>query len=447
MAKRAYRPDGGTLSSFVAQHNDFVSGEDSPVDFLERCIHRIKKRDHKIKAFLALDFKYARKAARASAKRYRRGTTLSLLDGCPVAVKDIIDTERMATTMGSRIFHRHKAHIDAACVAALRRAGAIVIGKTHTTEFAVGASAPTRNPWRRSHTPGGSSSGSAAAVADAMVPLALGTQTMGSILRPASFCGAVGFKPSLGAIPSAGVHPLSPSLDHVGPIAASVEDAWAGAIVMQRTFGAGPGAGNAWFDPVKPVKASRVARIDHLIGVDERAPQVQEEFDRFIAALERAGVHVERIDEHSELGQLLGAANAICVDIMRYEIRYPLSIYLERYRKQIGPRIRDHLANGEAMDVAHYRSRLAQRLELQSAVASVRVDGFLLPAASGAAPKGLNHTGSRTMLAPWTLVGGPAWSLPLLAVDGLPFGVQLCAAPGEDTSLAAIANWLMRREH
>ena len=446
MAKGSYTPVSGALRGFVALRDRFVDGSDSPEAFLKRCVKRIKRREKTVNAFTELDLKRAQKQAKAASQRYAAGAPLSLVDGCPVAIKDIIHTERLTTGMGSPIYRGWSAPTDATCVAALREAGAIIVGKTHTTEFAVGASPPTTNPWRHTCTPGGSSSGSAAAGGDGMLPIAIGTQTVGSILRPASYCGAIGFKPSLGAISTAGVHPLSATLDHVGPIAASVQDAWAAAMTMQWAYGGEASIGSAWFDPVEAARPARLARLDQWVGAEQREPGVQDAFDAFVDGLERRGVAVQPVSASTELATLAADANAMCLDIMRYEMRHPLGMYLRRHPDLIGGRIKEHLQHAADIDVLRYRQRLEQRQALRAAVAAVDVDGFILPAANGTAPKGLAFTGERTMLAPWSVVGGPAWSLPLLALDGMPLGVQLAGAPGRDTQLAGIAAWLMAED-
>ncbi len=217
---------------FVAARADFLDGSDTPRDFLERGLAILETRDGDVRAFVTTRLEAARVDADAATERYKGGRPLSLLDGCPLAVKDMIQTGDLPTQMGSPLFEGWQAPVDAACVHALRHAGAVVVGKTVTTEFAAGHTNETRNPHDLERTPGGSSSGSGAAVGAGMVPLALGTQTRGSVIRPAAFNGAVGFKPALDGIHMGGVHPLSPTLDHVGIIGAALADVWAAAHIM-----------------------------------------------------------------------------------------------------------------------------------------------------------------------------------------------------------------------
>src|SRR4029453_10080797 len=203
---------------------DFRDGRTTPRRFLERCLETISRHDRTIKAFVTLNARSARKAADAATRRYKLARPLSPVDGCPIAIKDIIATADMPTEMNSPIYRKWRPKADAAGVMALRQAGggiggktgAVIVGKTVTTEFAIGRSGPTRNPFDTTRTPGGSSSGSAAAVACGMVPAGLGTQTQGSVLRPAAYCGVVGFKPTHGALHTGGIHLLSPTSDHLG---------------------------------------------------------------------------------------------------------------------------------------------------------------------------------------------------------------------------------------
>ena len=214
------------MQPFLGLTADFASGNNSPRDFLERCIGRLEAWEPRIGAFVALNLDAAREAADRSTSRWRAGKPLSPIDGMPVGVKDIIETIDMATENGSPLFAGFKGNRDGASVAALRAAGALIVGKTVTTEFAWMQPRATRNPWDLTRTPGGSSSGSAAAVAVGAVSVAIGTQVFGSILRPASFCGCFGFKPTVGAINRGGSHDTLSQSTH-GPLAASLPEAWA----------------------------------------------------------------------------------------------------------------------------------------------------------------------------------------------------------------------------
>src|SRR5689334_20326682 len=221
----------------------FIEGSDTPNDYLARCIATIEARDRDVRAFVTLGLDNARRAAEESTRRYRAGTPLSPVDGMPIGVKDIMDTADLPTQMGNALYKGWQPRWDAACVHALRSGGAIVVGKTVTTAFAGGETNECRNALDTRRTPGGSSSGSGAAVGAGMVPAALGTQTQGSTLRPAAYNGAFGLKPTHGVLTMQGVHPISFTHDHLGVIAGSLEDTWCVASRIATAAGnpGGPG--------------------------------------------------------------------------------------------------------------------------------------------------------------------------------------------------------------
>src|SRR5690349_4901842 len=226
--------------SFAQARDRFADGADSPRALLERCLERIAERDREVKAFVYLNADGARSAADAATKRYRAGQPLSPIDGMPIALKDVLETADMPTGFGSPIYEGWRGGRDAPVVLALRQAGAVLVGKVVTTEFAATVTGPTRNPHDLKRTPGGSSSGSAAAVADGMVPLAIGTQVIGSVLRPASFCGVIGFKPTLGALNRYGMSDIY-SQNCLGTLSNTLEDAWAVCHEIAQRVGGDPG--------------------------------------------------------------------------------------------------------------------------------------------------------------------------------------------------------------
>ena len=251
------------MQPFLAMTAGFASGKNSPREFLERCIVQLEAWEPKIGAFVALDLAGARAAADRSTIRWREGRPLSPIDGMPVGIKDIIETIDMPTENGSPLFAGFRGHRDAASVAALREAGAAIVGKTVTTEFAWMQPRATRNPWDLTRTPGGSSSGSAAAVAVGAVSVGIGTQVFGSILRPSSFCGCFGFKPTVGAINRGGSHDALSQSTH-GPLAASLADAWAVAYEISRRAGGDPGYPGLYGPPACPApsKPRRLAVLE-----------------------------------------------------------------------------------------------------------------------------------------------------------------------------------------
>ena len=436
--------------SFVRAAAEFRGGTRTPREFLEQCLETIAARDRTIKAFVTLNIAAARKAADASTRRYKAGKPLSPIDGCPIAVKDIIATADMPTQMNSPIYKGWRPKSDAACVAALRRAGAVIVGKTVTTEFAIGRSGPTRNPFDTTRTPGGSSSGSAAAVSCGMVPAALGTQTQGSILRPAAYCGIVGFKPTHGALHTGGIHLLSPTSDHLGVIAASVEDAWR--VASQISLGAAsPGVGllsGAADDSPAAHQPGKLIRL-FTRGWTETDKQTRAAFDTLVDTLTTRGIDITSRDHDSEVAELESHFEKELdghVDLIAYEMRWPFDDYVARYgARMVGPRIRELLDRARQMTPAHYEALLATRHRLQRAAATVlgRCDGFITLACSGPAPRGLAQTGSRTFPSYASWLGLPAFSLPLLEVSSLPVGVQLIGRAGADSTLCATAQWMM----
>jgi len=436
--------------SFVRASAAIRDGRSTPRAFLEQCLAAVRQYDKSIHAFVTLDVRGAREAADAATRRYKSGKPLSRIDGCPIAVKDIIATADMPTQMNSPIYKGWRPKADAACVAALRRAGAVILGKTVTTEFAIGKSGPARNPFDTTRTPGGSSSGSAAAVACAMVPAALGTQTQGSVIRPAAYCGVVGFKPTHGALHTGGIHLLSATSDHLGVIAASVSDAWQ--VASQISLGGGsPGvgflAGAADGDPT-PHQPRKLIRL-YTRGWTEIEAGTRAAFDALIDRVKARGIDVTSRDDDAEVAELETQLERELdghLDLVAYEMRWPFEEYLARYGpKTLGPKIRELIDRGREMTPAHYESLLATRHRLQRAAAAVlaRCDGFITLACSGPAPKGLAYTGSRTFPSYASWLGLPAFSLPLLLVDDLPVGVQLIGRAGADSTLCSSVRWMM----
>ncbi len=438
------------IVSFDGSVADFQSGRDTPRDFLERCLDVINQRDKTVKAFVTLDIDGARKAADAAGKRYKAGKPLSMVDGCPVAIKDIIATASMPTQMNSPAFKGWQSGQDAACVAALRKGGAVIFGKTVTTEFAIGYSGPTTNPFDATRTPGGSSSGTAAAVGAGMAPVGLGTQTQASTLRPASYCGAVGYKPSHGQLHMAGVHPLSATADHLGVIGATLGDVWR--VASQISLGIGSpgrrflqGAGGQSPAARKPRKLIRL----YTRGWSEIDKDTEAQFESVIKGLAANGVEIASRDTEpriAALENLLMADVDGALDIVAYELRWPFEDYIARFGRQIGERLHGLVKRANEMTPPDYErlidTRAAMRRLWQETLDGA--DGYVTLAASGPAIKGLEYTGSRTFLVYGSWLGVPAFSLPLLQSQGLPVGVQLMGAPDQDGTLAGVANWVMQ---
>jgi Asp-tRNA(Asn)/Glu-tRNA(Gln) amidotransferase A subunit family amidase len=433
--------------TLAALRHAFASGSTSPRHYLEECLERIERREPVVQAWVTLGADAARQAADAATLRWRAGLPLSRFDGIPVGVKDLIHTADLPTQMNSPLYAGWHSGRDAASVWWLRQGGSIVLGKTVTTEFGVGASGPTTNPHDATRTPGGSSSGSAAAVAAGMVPWALSTQAMGSIIRPAGYCGVYGFKPSFGALNRAGIHSLIPSQGYLGTHAATLADAWEGAAEIAATAGgdagyAGLGGGP---DLPAPQKPRRLLRL-RTSAWNETDAESQAAFDDCLARLREAAIDV--VDaEADEAARAFEADLAdwieVYMDIVCWEMRWPMAMYAADGAEKIAERATGFYRHGLAMTRDRYAAALARRrlyAERHAAFAA-RFDAVITPATPGPAPVGLKFTGSPGFNSLSSGLGAPAFSLPLLSVRGLPLGVQLIGYRDRDADLAGVAAW------
>jgi Asp-tRNA(Asn)/Glu-tRNA(Gln) amidotransferase A subunit family amidase len=362
-----------------------------------------------------------------------------------------MDTHDLPTQMGSPAFKGWQPAYDAACVHALRKGGAVIVGKTVSTAFACGATNATRNPHDLARTPGGSSSGSGAAVGAGMLPVALGTQTQGSVVRPAAYCGAVGFKPSYGVLPMQGVHPITATHDHLGVIGATLEDVWRIASHISLAHGS---PGHAMLDgaaaaPPAAKKPRRLIRLYLQPWETEVEPATRAVFDAYIAKLKGAGIEIIDRDSHPEVGEfervLDGGFVGRSVEITTYEMKWPYEQYLTRFGDLLEKRIHDRMAHASRMTAEHYAGLLADKqvVREQARRTLLGSNGFITLTAPGPAPVARDNTGSRSYQIYATFLGYPAFSLPLLEVGGMPLGVQLIGMDGADGALAATANWLV----
>lgn len=435
---------------FHTARADFLAGRDDPRAFLERCLQAIQAREPDVRAFVTLGLDRARAAADASTQRYRAGRPLSAVDGMPFGVKDIMDTFDLPTQMGNPMYAGWQPRWDAACVHALRSGGAVVVGKTVTTAFASGETNDTRNPIDPRRTPGGSSSGSAASVGAGMVPVALGTQTQGSTLRPAGYCGAFGFKPTHGALTMQGVHPISLSHDHLGLIASNLADLWTTAHRIATAAGSpgGPmlqGASEALPPARKPRKLLVSLTPAWSSEVDE---QTKRAFEGLLDALRRAGVQLATREADTALAALeddfFGAFVDRSVDITSYEMRYPYEQYHAKHPDLLEPRHVARLKAGAKVTPEYYAELLAEKAAMKARTSRVMqdADAILTLSSSGPAPLGQGHTGSRTYLLFASFLQLPGFSLPLLQADGMPVGAQIIGHPGRDGDLCAVARWM-----
>lgn len=405
---------------------------------------RIAERQQAVDAWAFIDSARALKEAQEADAARRAGRATGALAGLPVGVKDVIDTADFPTEYGTPVFKGNFPACDAAVVGELKRAGAIILGKTVTTELAFFGPGKTRNPHNPAHTPGGSSSGSAAAVADFQVPLALGTQTAGSVIRPASFCGAVGFKPTFGSISRTGILPQSAPLDTVGTYGRCVDDV----ALLADALSA--------YDPRDPDMPStpKVPLRDGLDRPLDRAP-------RFAFILSPGGATAEpaAVEAYLKFAHSFGARAEVVITELSSEfdgaLRLHQIVQYTEIARNYGPiadknpdvmsqKLREAIAEGRRFTAADFAAARAERDPLYDALRPILVnyDAIMTPASAGPAPAGLGSTGSPMFNALWTYLGMPAISLPLLTVGGLPLGVQLVGARGDDARLLRVAKWL-----
>jgi len=422
----------------------FAGGEDSPRAFLERCLASLDATEPAIGAFVTLSLAAARAAADESAKRWRAGKPLSAIDGMPVGIKDIIETIDMATQNGSPLFEGFCSERDAASVAALREAGAVIVGKTVTTEFAATEPRGTRNPWDTARTPGGSSSGSAAAVAVGAISAGLGTQVLGSILRPASFCGCFGFKPTVGAINRGGSYDgLSQSVH--GPLAASLPEAWQVAYEIAQRAGGDPGFPGLYGPPTPPaaVKPRKLA-VFETDGWAVATAAAKHALEGAVTKLKAAGIEIATRHDHEEVATVEAAihgARELSIAINAWESRWPINTYRARDASKLSKSMLDRGRQAEAMTLDDYRHNITDRDRRRAVyhTLSNEFDACITLSAPGAAPIGLGSTGDPIFVVTGSMLGVPTLSLPVLNDGGLPLGLQLLGFAHRDAPLFATA--------
>ena len=398
------------------------------------CLERIDAREAEIGAWEVVDSEGALRQARRCDHSARSGVQRGLLHGIPIGVKDIIDVAALPTRHGSPIYAHNIASSDAACVALAKAAGAIVLGKTVTTELAVFHPGKTRNPRNLAHTPGGSSSGSAAAVASGMVPLAFGTQTAGSVIRPAAYCGIVGFKPSFGIISRAGVKTQAESLDTIGFMAGNVEDValFAAGVSGDHSMLIAPGAAEA-------VRAPRIGvwRTDewNLASAD-----THNAIETAAARFAECGAQIKQVNLPEPFAQL-GAAQK---SIQLFEAARSFTFEYEAHREQLSARLRALIEEGRTISWQTYRAALDVASRCRTLIAGEfrDIDVLLTPSAPGAAPLGLASTGDPVFNRSGTALHLPCITLPGAGgAKGLPIGIQLIGPVSQDAMTLHIAYW------
>ncbi|HXX12374.1 MAG TPA: amidase [Burkholderiales bacterium] len=413
------------------------SGEMTSEAYTRSLLARVDQLEARVQAWQSLNKERALESAREADRRILAGRTPGALQGVPVGVKDIIDVRGMVTSMGSAVYERYVPEMNAEVVDRLHAAGAFVLGKTVTTEFAFLVPNKTRNPWNPAHTPGGSSSGSAAAVAAGFVPTAIGTQTNGSVIRPAAFCGVVGYKPGKGVLSTDGILPFSTSLDQPGVFARSVEDV---ALLVAHL------AHSRWtISPqISALKhAPRVVAVRtpvwHLAEPDQRS-----RFASDIAVLREAAAIVDELD----LPPGFNEAHRVHRIIMLHEAAAAARRVRAHHRDKIHAVINQALDEGERISVAEYERAVRKREALQRDFSRFLddYDAVVTLPAAGEAPGSLESTGDPSFCTIWTLLGVPAITIPTgLGARGLPLGLQIVGNQGESNHLLATTMWCERQ--
>ena len=421
-------------------------GAISSEEVVQACLARIREAEPQIQAWQFLDPEHALTQARARDLDRSQGHSTGALHGVPVGIKDIIDTADMPTEDGTVLHAGRTPDRDATVVALLRQAGAVILGKTVTTECAYFHPGKTRNPHHPEHTPGGSSQGSAAAVASGMVPLALGSQTNGSVIRPAAFCGVYGFKPTHGLVGRHGILKLSRTLDHVGVFARTLEDV---ALLAEQLVG--------WDERDPDTRPhARIAFQAIAAGEPPLAPLLafvkgpaweraeEETKEAFAELVGELGDRVVEVELPSSAPRALDWHRTI----MEAEMAANLDLEWEKGRGRLSEPLRALLARGREVSALEYQKALARVPLLNDGFGEIfeRYDAILTPAAPGPAPRGLGSTGDPAFCTLWTLLGMPALSLPLMrGENGLPLGVQLVGPRHDDARLLRTARWLTTR--
>jgi len=408
-----------------------AAGETTCEAVVRDCIARVTARDDFVKAWVNFNPELALAQARALDRGPKRGP----LHGVPIGIKDIIDTFDMPTEMGSPIYRGHRPPADASCVALLRRAGAVILGKTVTCEFAGMAPGVTTNPHDAAHTPGGSSSGSAAAVADRMVHAALGTQTGGSVLRPSSYCGIFGFKPTYNTFNKMGVWPAAETIDTIGVHARSLDDiALITAVLRMQTPGPQPMSGSA----------PRIGLCRTEIW-DTAQPETKAAVEGAAAALGKSGATIREVALPLAFKGMHGIARSTINFVERAAC---MAFFWDHRRDALSPQMRRYLENGQKTSREEYIAAMRRIDECRVLLPAVfeQVDVLLVPCVLGEAPKGLEATGDPNMQAIWTALHTPAITLPThRGPNDLPVGIQLVAQRYDDDRLLATARWIWEK--
>ena len=428
----------------------FGAGEDDPRRYLERCLEVIATREPVVKAWVVLNERGAREAADASAARWRSGKPLSRIDGMPIGIKDLIETKDMPTQMGCAALEGNFPKRDSALVRALREAGAIILGKLVTTELGGAHPGPTTNPFDPRRTPGGSSSGSGAAVGAGMLPVAIGTQVGGSVIRPASYCANWALKPTYGALNRG--ERLGYSQSAIGVHAGSPIDMWHVAMEIAQRAGGDPGHPGLFgaLEAPAPVKPQQLVVME-TSGWKDLAASTREAFERVLASLRATGVTIVRrgdskLVESFECG--IVSLKSINSDICAFELRWSLENLVEQHPGKLSVHALKKLEQGRKMNLDDFRQRLLEREDARRRLAAIAQLGDALISLSSPGPAPINDfegprpTGDAIFNYPSSSLGAPAVTVPMVAVSGMPVGVQIMGQLHEDARVTGIARWL-----
>lgn len=457
MTTKSYDPRTFKALTFHDAGPRFREGSDTPRAYLERCLEMIAAREPVVKAFVVLNESNARAAADASGARWKAGKPLSAIDGMPIAIKDLLETKDMATEMGCEAYRGNFTQRDNAAVWALREAGAVILGKTVTAELGGTHPGPTTNPWDAARTPGGSSSGSAAAVAARMVPAALGTQVGGSVIRPAAYCGNIALKPTQGGI-NRGERQTT-SMSTTGVHAGSIEDMWQVAIEIARRVGGDPGR-LGLFGPADPPAAAKpecliVLESAGWAGLDAASRSA---FEALLENLQRAGITLLRRGDHpwiEALEQSIVDAAHIANTITAWENRWYQSALIALKPEGVSARLKATVKKAEAMSPEDYRALLLKRVVAQQCHEALAplADAVIMLSCPGPAtlwpgdvpgqPLAPRPTGDSVFNTPSSMLHAPAVTMPLLSVEGMPVGVQLMGQQHQDARMTALARWVL----
>jgi Asp-tRNA(Asn)/Glu-tRNA(Gln) amidotransferase A subunit family amidase len=434
-------------------------GSDSPRAYLERCLETVAAREPAVKAFVTLNEAGARAAADASSARWKAGKPVSPIDGLPIAIKDLLETKDMPTEMGCEAYRGNFPKRDNAAVWALRAAGAVILGKTVTAELGGSQPGPTTNPFDPARTPGGSSSGSAAAVAARMVPAAIGSQVGGSIIRPAAFCGNVALKPTQGAI-NRGERQATSMSTH-GVHAGCIEDVWQTAIEIAARAGGDRGYPGLYGPPSPPaaLKPQRLVMLE-TEGWPEIDAGTRSAFEALLERLRRANVEVLRRGDNPAIEALeraIGDARRIGNQITAWENRWAIRNLVDQSPDGVSARLKATLASAEAMTPNDYRQLLVERAIAQQRHAAIGplADAAILLSCPGPAPLwpgdvpgqplAPRPTGDMVFNMPSSMLFAPALTMPLMSVAGMPVGAQLMGQQHEDARIVAMARWTIEQ--